>query len=152
MANWDKLFDRTDIIEEFYQLYSKAKENLLKNIQGIEDDERKEEFAENALMQILIIWYLQEKRFLNNNKSYLIDRFKGNASIGYGSYHNFLQGLFKIMMSEPTDGIYNDQTNLGKIVVTGTAPFINGEFKKVHIPDKVFYIDGETEFLKKNRS
>ena len=149
MASWDKLFDRSDLIDEFYKLYSKAKENLLNNIQGIHDDIKKEEFTDNLLMQILIIWYLQEKRFLNNDRNYLINRFKDFRSLGYKSYYIFLQGLFEIMMGAPTNEIFNEHTKMGNIIVTGTAPFINGELGNVQIPDKVFYLEGETEFLKK---
>jgi len=148
---WDNLWDRSDIIEEFYQLYSKAKEKLLKNIKGIHDDVKKEEFADNLLVQLLIIWYLQEKGFLNDDNNYLICRFKDYRSLGFNHFYSFLQELFKIMMQKPTNGSFNDGTNIGKIVVTGPAPFINGEFEnlKIEISDNTFYIDGETEKLKK---
>jgi len=148
---WDNLWDRSDIIEEFYRLYFKAKEKLLKDIKGIYDDVKKEDFADNLLVQLLIIWYLQEKGFLNNDNDYLISRFKDYKSLGFDHYYSFLQELFKIMMQKPTNGSFNDATNLGKIVVTGTAPFINGEFEnlKIEISDNTFYIDGETEKLKK---
>lgn len=148
---WDKLFDRTDIINEFYILYSKAKEKLLNNIIGITDDIKKEEYADNLLLQLLIIWYLQEKRFFDSDKGYLLNRFNDYISLGYKNYLFFLKRLFKIMMSEPTNGVFNDQTNLGKIIVTGPAPFLNGDIddSQIYIPDKVFYSIGETDFLKK---
>ncbi|MHA1492165.1 MAG: hypothetical protein ACTSRI_21260, partial [Promethearchaeota archaeon] len=151
MASWDKLYDRTDIIEEFYILYSKAKEKLLKNIQGIHDDIDKEEFADNLLVQLLIIWYLQEKKFLDNDKRYLINRFKDFNSLGFKDFYSFLRELYNVMMSAPTNGVFNDKSKLGKIVVTGTAPFINGEFENlnIRISDETFYIDGETEILQK---
>ncbi|MGQ4876115.1 MAG: Eco57I restriction-modification methylase domain-containing protein [Promethearchaeia archaeon] len=151
MANWDQLYDRTDIIEEFYILYSKAKEKLMKNIQGIHDDIDKEEFADNLLVQLLIIWYLQEKKFLNSDKNYLINRFKDFKSLGYRDFYSFLKKLFNIMMNTPTNGVFNDESNLGKIVVTGTAPFINGDFEnlQVKISDDTFYVDGETEILQR---
>lgn len=151
MASWDQLYDRTDIIEEFYLLYSRAKEKLLKNISGLYDDIEKEGFADNLLVQLLIIWYLQEKKFLNNDKNYLINRFKDYNSLGFKDFYSFLQELFNIMMSTPNNGVFNDMSNLGKIVVTGTAPFINGEFDnlEIKINDVTFYVDGETDLLQK---
>jgi len=146
---WDELFDRSDIIEEFYKLYIKARENLLKNIKGIVDDKEKEEFTDDLLMQLLIIWYLQEKGFLNNDPRYLVTKFKEYKDLGFGSYYKFLRALFKAMMSEPNDGIYYRDDKFGKIVVTGPAPFLNGDFKDADIPDEVFYVDGKTELLKK---
>ena len=151
MASWDQIYDRTDIIEEFYVLYSKAKEKLIKNVQGIHDDINKEEFSDNLLVQLLIIWYLQEKKFLNDDKKYLVNRFKDYNSLGFKDFYSFLRELFNIMMSTPTNGVFNDKSKLGKIVVTGTAPFINGEFEnlKIKISDETFYRDGETDILQK---
>jgi len=69
-ANFRKLFERTDIIEEFYILYKKARDYLLRNIKGISEEERREEFVDNFMMQMLTLWYLQEREFFNNDKSY----------------------------------------------------------------------------------
>jgi len=146
---WNELFDRSDVIEEFYKLYIKARENLLKNIKGIADDKRKEEFADDLLMQLLIIWYLQEKGFLNNDPRYLVTKFKEYKELGFDSYYEFLRELFKAMMSEPNDGIYYKDDKFGRIVVTGPAPFLNGDFEDVEIPDYVFYVEGKTDLLKR---
>ncbi len=146
---WDELFDRSDIIEEFYQLYLKSRENLVKKIRGIVDDNKKEELADNLLMQLLIVWYLQEKGFLDNNPIYLITKFKQYRDLGFNSYYDFLKQLFKAMMSEPNEGIFYKDDRFGRIVVTGPAPFLNGSFEEVEIPDKIFYIEGRTELLKK---
>ncbi|MFX1256504.1 MAG: Eco57I restriction-modification methylase domain-containing protein [Promethearchaeota archaeon] len=146
---WDKLFLRDDIIEEFYQLYSLARIYLRDNIEGIPDDVKKEDFAENLMLQLLIIWYLQEKRFLDSNINYLIDKFECYSDLGYHNYFSFLTELFEVMMTTPNDGIFHQHDKLGRIVVTGTAPFINGNFENVNIDDNVFYQEDQTELLKK---
>jgi len=74
--NLSKLFDRTDVIEEFYVLYKKTREYLLKNISGIPEEEKREEFVDNFMMQMLTLWYLQERGFFNNDKNYFITKFK----------------------------------------------------------------------------
>lgn len=157
-------------INEFYILYKKAKENLERNISGFHDDIEKESFIENFLMQLLISWFLQEKGFFNDDVEFFINQFKNykkltlNSNLKdqlgaeidedghFVSYYDFLKALFSIMMGESTNGIYNDETCLGKIVVTGTAPFINGSdlfLKNIRIKDKVFYIESETDHLQK---
>jgi len=149
LAVWDELFDRTDIIEEFYKLYIKAREKILEKVDGIYNDRQKEEFADNLLMQLLIIWYLQEKGFLDGDADYLVNRFKDYRKRGFDSYYGFLKELFKVMMSEPNDGCYHVDDRFGRIVVTGPAPFLNGEFEEAKLPDDVFYVDGKTDELKK---
>jgi len=145
---WQVLFDRSDIIEEFYQLYNKAKKDLINNIRGISSDAEKEEFGEDLLMQMLIIWYLQEKGFLDSNLNYCIDLFKNYKTLGYGSFYSCLKDLFEIMMGEPTNGLYYESHKFGKVVVTGPAPFINGEFEDIIIPDNIFYMEDLIEDLK----
>ena len=83
LAVWDELFDRTDIIEEFYKLYIKAREKILEKVDGIYDDRQKEEFADNLLMQLLIIWYLQERGFLDGDTAYLVNCFKAYRERGF---------------------------------------------------------------------
>ncbi|MFX1256503.1 MAG: Eco57I restriction-modification methylase domain-containing protein [Promethearchaeota archaeon] len=146
---WSELFNRSDIIDEFYKLFNKAKDNFLSNIRDISDDVKKEIIADNLLMQLLIVWYLQEKGFLNGDKNFLIKHFKDYSELGYNNFYDFIKELFKIMMGDSIQNAFNDETNLGKIVITGPAPFLNGSLEDLRIPDKVFYIDGETEFLKK---
>jgi len=152
---WELLFDRTDIIEEFYKLYLKARENLLNNIEGITDDKTKEEFADNLMMQLLVIWYLQEKGFLDNNPRYLIDKFKTYKSLGFKNYYEFLTSLFEVMKREPNNDIYYVDGKFGRIVVTGPAPFLtdyedlDALLGDIKIPDDVFYIENATEKLTK---
>ena len=146
---WDELFDRSDVIEEFYALYLKAREKLIKNIKGIADDKEKEKIADNLLMQLLIIWYLQEKGFLNNDSRYLITKFKEYRNLGFKSYYDFLKYLFEKMSGYDVKETYYEDEKVGKIVITGPAPFLNGEIEEnIEIPDNVFYVEGKTENLK----
>jgi hypothetical protein len=69
--NFNKLFDRTDVIDEFYILFKKSREYLLKNISGIPEEEKREEFVDNFMMQMITLWYLQERGFFNNDKNYI---------------------------------------------------------------------------------
>ncbi len=146
--SWHDLFDRSDIIEEFYQLYNNARKALIKNIRGISSDIEKKEFGEDLLMQLLIIWYLQEKGFLDNNTNYCIDLFKKYKDLGYESFYSCLKDLFEKMMGEATSGLYHESDIFGKVVVTGPAPFINGDFENILIPDNIFYRKDLVEDLK----
>ncbi|MEM4068142.1 MAG: Eco57I restriction-modification methylase domain-containing protein [Candidatus Micrarchaeaceae archaeon] len=151
-TNFNKLFDRTDIIEEFYILYKKARDYLLKNIKGISGEERREEFVDNFMMQMLTLWYLQEKGFFNNDTSYLITKFKElkqkKLFNGFNNYYEFLTYFFDKICNQFDSQYYQDSI-VGKVVVVGPAIFLNGErdSKAISIPDKCFYKEGMTEIL-----
>jgi len=150
--NFNKLFDRSDVIEEFYILYKKSRDYLLANIKGISDDEKREEFVDNFMMQMLTLWYLQERGFFNGDKSYFITKFKEMAQKklvgGFNSYYDFLNYFFE-KISDYSDSQYYEDKIVGRVVVVGPAVFINGEHsaEAISIPDKCFYKEGMTEIL-----
>ncbi|OQX55860.1 MAG: hypothetical protein B5M53_03750, partial [Candidatus Cloacimonas sp. 4484_209] len=151
-ANFRKLFERTDIIEEFYILYKKARDYLLRNIKGISEEERREEFVDNFMMQMLTLWYLQEREFFNNDKSYFITKFKElkqkKLSNGFNNYYEFLTYFFE-KVGNYLDNQYYEDSKIGKVVVVGPAIFLNGEHDStaISIPDKCFYKKGMTKVL-----
>ncbi|MCL0032600.1 BREX-1 system adenine-specific DNA-methyltransferase PglX [Peptococcaceae bacterium] len=149
--NFNKLFDRTDVIEEFYILYQKTREYLLKNIKGIPEEEKREEFVDNFMMQMLTLWYLQERGFFNNDRNYFITKFKKlrqkKLFNGFKNYYEFLTYLFEKISGHEDKQYYEDRIT-GKVVVIGPAVFLNGEHSKaISIPDKCFYKDEMTDIL-----
>ncbi len=150
--NLEKLFDRTDVIEEFYILFKKSREYLLRNVTGISDEKRREEFVDNFMMQMLTLWYLQEKGFFNNDTKYFINKFKELKqeklfSKEFKNYYEFLTYFFDKISNNIGKQYYEDD-KVGKVVVVGPAIFINGErTEAISIPDKCFYKEGLTDIL-----
>jgi len=150
-ANLNKLFDRSDVIEEFYILFKKSREYLLKKIRGISEEENKEEFIDNFMMQMLTLWYLQERGFFNNDKNYFITKFnelkQKKLFGGFDSYYEFLTYLFEKIGDNLNSQYYEDEI-VGRVVVIGPAVFLNGEHRKaISVPDECFYKEGMTETL-----
>jgi len=151
-GNFNKLFDRTDVIEEFYILYKKAREYLLKNISGISEEEKRKGFVDNFMMQMLTLWYLQERGFFNNDKNYFITKFeelKQKKLInGFKNYYEFLVYLFEKISGYDDKQYIDNDPKIGKVVVIGPAVFLNGEHSRaVSIPDKCFHKEGMTDIL-----
>jgi len=149
--NFNKLFDRTDVIEEFYILYKNTREYLLKNIHGIPEEEEREEFVDNFMMQMLTLWYLQEREFFHKDKNYFITKFKElkqkKLFNGFKDYYEFLTYFFDKVKNNIDNQYYEDKV-VGKVVVIGPAVFLNGEHSKViSIPDKCFYKENITDVL-----
>ncbi len=149
--NLSKLFDRTDIIEEFYILFRKSREFLLKNIKGISEEEKREEFIDNFMMQMLTLWYLQERGFFDQDPEYFVTKFKELKQPKlfkiFKNYYEFLVYLFE-KISGHTDTQYVEDPCIGKVVVIGPALFLNGDHSKtITIPDACFYKEGLTDIL-----
>ena len=104
------------------------------------------------MMQMLTLWYLQERKFFNGDKNYFITQFKKFQQKkfinSFDSYNNFLNYFFQKISSNLEDMYVND-SNIGKCVVIGPAIFINGEdySDRLELPNEVFYKKGLTESL-----
>ncbi|MFX0064509.1 MAG: Eco57I restriction-modification methylase domain-containing protein, partial [Candidatus Hermodarchaeota archaeon] len=152
--NFHKLFDRTDVIEEFYILYKKARSYLLANIKGISEEKKRIEFVDNFMMQILILWYLQERKFFNNDINYFITKFqelkqqKLTTSDQPRTFYNFLRYLFDKIGGNVDTHYYEDEV-IGKVVVVDPAVFLDNDWdsKAISIPNKCFYKEEMTEKL-----
>ena len=131
-------------IEEFYPLYRKARRYLLQNIDGILDEGRKKEFANNFMMQMLIFWFIQDKEFFNNDKNYFITKFKElytNKSLnGFKNYFKFLI-YFLEKLNLHLGSKYFEDAIIGKIVIPEPVILLNvdSDIKKISIPNKCFY-------------
>jgi len=152
-TNFDALFDRKDIIEEFYKLFKNARNYLAENIKGIAEEEKREEFADSFMMQMMTLWYLQARGFFNNDDKYLITKFeelsqKRLDETGFKSYKEFLEYFFDKIRDTEGEQYYEDDLT-GKVVVIGPAIFIGTEeeFDIVDIPDRCFYQENVTEKL-----
>ncbi|AEK73452.1 hypothetical protein GQS_07780 [Thermococcus sp. 4557] len=146
---WQEIFDRRDIIEEFFQLFKLARDYMYRELQGITDDTEKRQFVDELMLQLLIVWYLQSKGFLpeGNEQPYLIKKFLEVKDQGEYSYFEFLKRLFNVMMGNVEDcklgddGAFAECPDLGRVFITGPAPFLTSleKIEQVRIPNKVFY-------------
>ncbi|MHA1271114.1 MAG: Eco57I restriction-modification methylase domain-containing protein [Candidatus Helarchaeota archaeon] len=153
--NISKLFDRRDIIEEFYILYKKAREYLIKNIKTECDEQSIRRFIDYFILQMFNLWFLQERGFFNNDRSYLITKFnqfqQNKLSNRFKTYYDFLIYLFEKIGDfsyNNSDFLYEDEI-VGSVVIVGPTIFLEGldELKNIKIPNKCFYIKGKTEIL-----
>jgi len=142
----NKLFDRESIIEDFYILYQKSRDYLFRSMKCLCDE--KKEFADLFMMQMLILWYLQEKGFFSNDTHYFVTKFKEIKQIKQGtlkfdSYYRFLTYFFDKLKN----GEYDDPL-VGACTECGPALFLcENDLHTVSLPDEYFYSEGMTETL-----
>ncbi len=141
-------------VEEFYPLYRNVWKYLLKNLSGIHDEVRKKEFANSFLLQMLIFWFIQRKKFFNEDKNYFITKFKEFATkkTPYKNYFEFIIYFLK-QINLHTVNSHFDNKITGKIVIPGPVIVFDctDNLEGISIPNKCFYIKERTK-QKKNYS
>lgn len=136
-ANADK------VTKKFYDGFKKEHTEFLEFISGIETQVNREWYASLMLNRLMFCYFIQKKRFLDNNPNYLNDKLaqvralKGNGKF-YSFYRDFLLVLFH-------QGLNNSSA---KPELIGNVPYLNGglfdiheletQYPDIQVPDEAF--------------
>lgn len=141
----EKLFDRSEFIEEFYKLYCDTEGYLLRKIEGITDDNDREIFAKLILQRTMFLWFLQKKKLLDNNKNYFVEKYKDTFKSRKNFYDDFLKNLyFKGLCVKSRERANEINELIGDIPYLNGGLFIPSEIEEkygnnINIPNEVFY-------------
>lgn len=119
--SFENIFDRSEFIKEFYQLYCDSEDYLIRNIKGIPEEEDKEFFANLLIQRLMFLWFLQKKGFLNDDINYFIDKFNEITSKKGNYYKDFLQKLFFSGLCKKEN---KRENYINKMI--GDVPYLNG--------------------------
>jgi hypothetical protein len=132
------------VTRKFYKEFQQQHIEFLDLITGIEDERERRWYASVLLNRLMFIYFLQRKRFINDDYDYLQNRLRESRKAGNNLYYrNFLHKLFFVGFARPAEErSAEDRRLLGKV------PFLNGglflphsiEQKNPHInvPDRAF--------------
>jgi hypothetical protein len=144
-----KILELSDTkIEEVQIQFRKTKKYLLQNIEGFEDDVKKNEFINIFMFQMLIFWNLQKIGFLNNDKNFFLTNFleiKQKKS-SFNSYFEFLIYLLEKTYAHKDRINYNDEF-LGNFIIYKPALIlkIDSETRKTSLPNISIYTENENQ-------
>jgi len=153
--SFEKLFDRSELIDKFYDLYCVSERYLINNIEGIPTEEEKELFVKILMNRMLFLWFLQKKSFLDGNINYFIDNYRATITSSRFYYEDFLKTLFFKGLCYKKNERDSDTNNL-----IGNIPYLNGglfieseeEIKyKIKIKNELFYRDMTYPIDEKNK-
>lgn len=131
------------VTKKFYDGFKKEHGAFLGFINGIKASVDKDWYASLMLNRLMFCYFIQKKRFLDNNPNYLSDKLRevqGSRGKGqfYSFYRDFLLVLFHKGLNERGD----------KPALIGQVPYLNGGLFDVHeletrypdiqIPDEAF--------------
>jgi len=123
------------VTKKFYDGFKKEHTKFLEFITGISDQVSREWYTSLMLNRLMFCYFIQKKRFLDNNDNYLQDKLKECHEIKgdnkfYSFYRNFLLALFHQGLGSP-DHSQNLTVQLGKV------PYLNGGLFDEHEIEKM---------------
>jgi hypothetical protein len=118
-------FDRDKVTKKFYGEFEKQRKSFAEFIAGIPDTGEDLRWYTAVLIdRLMFLWFLQEKRFLDDKKDYLQQRLMDhvNAQHAISFYRRFLCPLF-------FRGFAEERTEANRATIRaefGDVPFLNG--------------------------
>ena len=124
-ARMDDAAPRDKVTKKFYTEFEKQRKAFSEFIDGIPAvDEHLRWYTAVLIDRLMFLWFLQEKGFLDNNKTYLQARLEKHLAVGNGTtfYKSFLCPLF-------FRGFAEERTATNRAVIAaefGNVPYLNG--------------------------
>ncbi len=143
----DELFDRSEFIKEFYQIFVNSQNYLITNLKSQFTDENEcRLFVTQLMNRLMFLWFLQKKNLLDTDENYLLSKYKAIIK----ENKNYSQDFLKILFFNGLNLQINDRTtDINDLI--GKIPFLNGglfrktdlEFKNenIKIPNRLFFRD-----------
>ena len=113
----ESLYDTKQVVKEFYQQFEQLRTGLVQEVAGIPDDrgDAKQRYVQVVLDRMIFLYFIQEKRLLDRDSSYLHDKHEDIVAESGGVYDDFYHPLFFEMLAE---GKQNPDF--------GSLPYLNG--------------------------
>ena len=113
--------------KKFFNAYQQQHLDLLKHIQGIDNERDKRWYASVLLNRLMFVWFLQKKGFLHDQKGlqafdYLREQLQISEQRGANRFYGeFLAALFFEAFAKPEA----DRSKVA-VALTGRIPYLNG--------------------------
>jgi hypothetical protein len=123
-------FDVEVVTKKFYDQYKKEHALFIKSILGIKLDSDKAWYGSVMLNRLMFIYFIQKKRFLDNDTNYLRHKLKVMQELRgknkfFSFYRHFLLRLFH-------EGLGSRSRNADLDSLLGKVPYLNGGLFELH--------------------
>lgn len=110
------------VTKKFYKEFQQQHIEFLELITGIDDERERRWYASVLLNRLMFIYFLQRKRFVNDDYDYLQTKLKESREAGANLYYGrFLHKLFFVGFAKP-----EEERNAEDRKLLGRVPFLNG--------------------------
>ena len=145
LGNVQSAFDTEKVTKRFYDRFKEEHEEFIQFLKGIPDEGLQHWYVSVILNRLMFIYFIQKKRFLDDDPDYLRTKLQHNQGTGKDRYYKaFLCPLFFEGFAKPESERPDEINDL-----LGNVPYLNGgifqqhEIEEVHgkriqIPDTAF--------------
>ena len=124
------------VTKKFYDRFKKEHVQFKGAITNISSDQDTDWYASLMLNRLMFCYFIQKKRFLDDNPNYLADKLKASASKrGTNEFYSFYRNFLLVLFHDGLGGRSSReqvQTELGRI------PYLNGGLFDVHEIEKKY--------------
>ncbi|MBK9746634.1 MAG: hypothetical protein IPO91_07595 [Chloroflexi bacterium] len=116
-----KAFDVETVTKKFYDQFKTEHTAFLKFLTGLPDGQPRDWYASVMLNRLMFLYFIQKKRFLNDDPDYLRTKLEALRSAGQNFYRDFLVILF-------FDGLACEESERDAATnrLLGKIPYLNG--------------------------
>ena len=145
LGNVQSAFDTEKVTKRFYDRFKEEHEEFIQFLKGIPDEGLQHWYVSVILNRLMFIYFIQKKRFLDDDPDYLRTKLQHSQGTGKDRYYKaFLCPLFFEGFAKPESERPDEINDL-----LGNVPYLNGgifqqhEIEEVHgkriqIPDTAF--------------
>ena len=127
-------FDVDRVTKRFYDRFKSEHDTFLKFLKGIPDEEMQRWYASVMLNRLMFIYFIQKKRFLDNNTDYLRDKLTDSKQRGKDRfYKDFLCPLFFEGFAKK-----EGERKVAINQLLGKVPFLNGGIFQPHQLEELY--------------
>lgn len=123
------------VTKKFYDHFKNQRKSMIDSIGGISDTLDREWYASLMLNRLMFCYFIQKRRFLNNDMDYLNHKLqesqKKHIDGFFSFYRNFLLVLFH-------DGLASVERSSSVIEEIGQVPYLNGGLFDLHVLEKKY--------------
>ena len=146
LARVRQSFNADKVTKSFYKEFQKHHKNFAMKVEGISTPKDRRWYASVLLNRLMFIYFIQQKRFLDNNQNYLRSRLEAireyyGADQFYAFYREFLLPLFHEGLGSPNPN-YED-AEIKRII--GNVPYVDGGIFELHDLEQIYDIDIKDE-------
>jgi len=125
--SFDSLFDTKAVVKEFYKQFKEKLDRLVMGIKNIANQEDRERYAQIIFYRLIFLHFIQTKRFLSEDRNYLLTKLSEIDAQDKNFYNDFLKFLFfEVLNKRDQDRKTLTHTEFQNI------PYLNGGLFREH--------------------